>query len=109
MRHDRVQLLSGDQHMFADHVAEHYARTLSAWRARFRNSLDLVREFGYSERFIRLWEYYLCYCEAAFSERYVGVVQMLLAKPGSRRDLYAGSAPASQSVLAASELAGGTA
>ena len=89
--------------------ASHYARTLSAWRTRFHSALDRVRELGYSERFIRLWEYYLCYCEAAFSERYVGVVQMLLAKPASRRDLYAGSAPAARSALSACDLAGGTA
>ena len=89
--------------------AAHYTRTLRAWRARFRNSLDRVRALEYSERFIRLWEYYLCYCEAAFSERHVGVVQMLLAKPGSRRDLYAASAAAGQSALAACELAGSTA
>ena len=66
--------------------AGHYARTLRCWRERFSRALPRVRELGYSERFIRLWEYYLCYCEAAFTERYVGVVQMLLAKPDNRLD-----------------------
>ncbi|MEZ6121708.1 MAG: cyclopropane-fatty-acyl-phospholipid synthase family protein [Planctomycetaceae bacterium] len=51
-----------------------YAQTLRAWRAEFRNRLDEVRALGYPERFIRMWDYYLCYCEAAFEERAVGVV-----------------------------------
>lgn len=67
--------------------ALHYARTLRCWRDRFVAALDQVRDLGYSERFIRLWDYYLCYCEAAFEERYTGLVQMLLAKPRCRRDL----------------------
>nr|MBA3888697.1 hypothetical protein [Acidobacteriota bacterium] len=40
---------------------------------------------GYDDRFVRLWEYYLAYCEAGFAERCTGVVQMLLTKPASRR------------------------
>jgi cyclopropane-fatty-acyl-phospholipid synthase len=48
--------------------------------------LDDVRRLGYSERFIRLWTYYLCYCEAAFAERYIGLVQVQFDKPACRRD-----------------------
>jgi cyclopropane-fatty-acyl-phospholipid synthase len=66
--------------------AGHYARTLRAWRARFRARLDDVRAQGRSERFVRLWDYYLCYCEAAFEERTCGVVQMLFAAPDNRLD-----------------------
>jgi cyclopropane-fatty-acyl-phospholipid synthase len=55
--------------------AEDYARTLREWRSRFWERIDDVRELGYSERFIRMWHYYLCYCEAGFRERAVGVVQ----------------------------------
>lgn len=54
--------------------ADGYARTLREWRRRFHAKLEQVREQGYSERFIRMWDYYLCYCEAAFDERSVGVV-----------------------------------
>ena len=66
--------------------APHYARTLSEWRARFLDRLEDVRCLGYTERFIRLWLYYLSYCEAAFAERYIGVVQVQFDKPRCRRD-----------------------
>ena len=65
-------------------LTPHYARTLRAWRDRFFENLDAVRDLGYPETFIRMWEYYLCYCEGAFRERYIGDVQMVLAKPDSR-------------------------
>lgn len=55
--------------------ADGYARTLREWRSRFHDQLQAVRELGYSDRFIRMWDYYLTYCEAAFEERAVGVVQ----------------------------------
>ena len=59
----------------------HYARTLRLWNERFHERLDDVRAQGFNERFIRMWRYYLCYCEAAFLERAIGVVQVLWAKP----------------------------
>jgi cyclopropane-fatty-acyl-phospholipid synthase len=46
--------------------------------------LDEVRALGYPESFIRLWEFYLCYCEGGFRERQLGDVQMLLTRPRSR-------------------------
>ncbi len=67
-------------------LSSHYARTLRLWRERFMSRLGEVRALGYDDRFIRLWEYYLAYCEAGFSERCTGVVQMLLTKPACRRD-----------------------
>jgi cyclopropane-fatty-acyl-phospholipid synthase len=70
-------------------IAPHYAQTLRCWRDRFFEQLGAVREQGYPESFIRMWEYYLCYCEAAFEERYIGTVQMVFAKPKSRHDLAA--------------------
>ncbi|MEW4527213.1 cyclopropane-fatty-acyl-phospholipid synthase family protein [Maioricimonas sp. JC845] len=71
-----------------DDFATHYAKTLACWRERFDERIGEVRRLGYDERFIRMWEYYLCYCEAAFAERYCGVVQMLLATGDSRHDLF---------------------
>jgi cyclopropane-fatty-acyl-phospholipid synthase len=70
----------------AEDFAPHYAETLRRWRASFHAQLDAVRELGYDERFVRLWNYYLCYCEAAFEERAVGVVQLQFDKPECRRD-----------------------
>jgi cyclopropane-fatty-acyl-phospholipid synthase len=65
-------------------ITPHYPRTLRTWRERFFANADAVRALGYSESFIRLWEYYLCYCEGAFLERYIGDVQMIFTKPGWR-------------------------
>ncbi len=67
-------------------IGPHYARTLRDWRERFFNRLDDIRELGYSDEFIRLWEYYFCYCEGGFTERDIGTVQLLLNRPQNRRD-----------------------
>jgi cyclopropane-fatty-acyl-phospholipid synthase len=66
-------------------ITPHYARTLRQWRVRFFSRLSEVRQLGYPDEFIRMWEYYLCYCEAGFEERYIGDVQVLFTKPRSRR------------------------
>jgi cyclopropane-fatty-acyl-phospholipid synthase len=68
-------------------IGPHYAETLARWRHNFLDRLDAVRALGFDERFIRMWEFYLCYCEAGFRERDIGTVQMLLAKPGWRGEL----------------------
>jgi cyclopropane-fatty-acyl-phospholipid synthase len=68
-------------------IGPHYARTLRHWRERFFGNLARVRELGYNEAFIRLWEYYLCYCEGGFLERQLGTVQMLLTRPDCRREV----------------------
>jgi cyclopropane-fatty-acyl-phospholipid synthase len=67
-------------------ITPHYVRTLAEWRKRFFDRIDDVRAMGFSETFIRMWEYYLCYCEGGFAERYIGDVQMLLTKPMCRRE-----------------------
>jgi cyclopropane-fatty-acyl-phospholipid synthase len=61
-----------------------YARTLQAWRARFLERLPQVHALGFDARFVRMWEFYLAYCEGGFRERSIGVAQMLFAKPGYR-------------------------
>ena len=66
-------------------IGTHYAKTLEHWRERFMSRLDTVRELGYPEEFIRMWEYYLCYCEGGFRERVIGTAQVLLGKPLNRR------------------------
>jgi cyclopropane-fatty-acyl-phospholipid synthase len=66
-------------------LTPHYARTLAAWRERFLARADDVRRLGFPESFLRLWEYYLCYCEGAFRERYIGDAQLLFAKPRCER------------------------
>jgi cyclopropane-fatty-acyl-phospholipid synthase len=62
-------------------IGVHYARTLHAWRERFMSHVPEVRQLGFDDRFIRMWEFYLASCEAAFATRYLGDAQMILAKP----------------------------
>jgi cyclopropane-fatty-acyl-phospholipid synthase len=64
---------------------ESYALTLHEWRKKFMASLNQVRALGYNDEFIRIWEFYLCYCEGGFLEKSISNVQLLLAKPGNRR------------------------
>jgi cyclopropane-fatty-acyl-phospholipid synthase len=59
-----------------------YARTLEAWRKRFLAKRSEVRRLGFDDQFIRLWEYYLAYCEAGFRERSIGVAHLKFAKAG---------------------------
>ncbi len=48
--------------------------------------LDEVRRLGYDERFIRMWEFYLCYCEGGFIERSISDVHLLFSKPANKRE-----------------------
>ena len=65
-----------------------YAETLRHWRTRFLDRLDEVRGLGYDERFVRMWEFYLCYCEGGFLERSISDVQLLFARSDNRRAQY---------------------
>lgn len=53
-----------------------YALTLQVWRKRFYQQLNAVRALGFDERFIRMWDFYLCSCEAVFHERAASLVQL---------------------------------
>lgn len=75
-------------------IGQHYVRTLAEWARRFAASDEAVRDQGFSERFIRKWEFYLAYCEAGFAERYISNVQLLLTKPAYREIAVPESAPA---------------
>ena len=65
-------------------ITDHYADTLAAWRERFFDRIDDVRRQGFDETFVRMWDFYLCYCEGGFRERVIGTVQLTFAKPGYR-------------------------
>ena len=67
----------------AEDIGPHYATTLARWRDNLFARLGEVRALGYPEEFVRMWEFYLCYCEAGFAERALGDVQLLL-KRGAR-------------------------
>ena len=66
-------------------IGEDYARTLSVWRERFLARLDEVRALGFDDVFVRMWHYYLCYCQGGFEERIIGTSQILFAKPQWRQ------------------------
>jgi cyclopropane-fatty-acyl-phospholipid synthase len=72
------------QQVHLEDITDHYATTLEHWRERFLAAGEQLSELGYDERFRRLWELYLCYCEGGFRERRIQDVQLLLAKPGHR-------------------------
>lgn len=65
-------------------ITHHYAKTLSAWRGRFFDNIDQIKEQGFDELFCRMWEYYLCYCEAGFQEKTIHTSQLLFSKPRAR-------------------------
>jgi len=62
-----------------------YAVTLREWRRRFESRRDDILRLNFDERFLRMWRFYLAYCEGGFAERAISDVQMLFAKPGYRR------------------------
>lgn len=62
----------------------HYVRTLEAWRERFNANAAAIRALGFPETFLKMWEYYFCYCEAGFAERNIGSAQLLFARPEHR-------------------------
>ena len=62
-----------------------YARTLNDWRKRFHDQIDQVKAQGFDERFCRMWDFYLAYCEGGFKERVISTVQVVLAKPYAKQ------------------------
>ena len=67
-------------------ITPHYARTLKEWRINFLKNNKQVKDLGFTNAFIRMWLFYLCYCEGGFIERQIGNVQMVFTKPLCRRD-----------------------
>jgi cyclopropane-fatty-acyl-phospholipid synthase len=77
-RHTDLQLVR------LEDITQHYARTLAAWRHRFYAATDEITGLGFDRDFMRLWEYYLCYCEGGFRERIISTVQLVACKPDCR-------------------------
>ena len=69
-------------------IGLHYARTLVDWRERFLANIEAVKAMGYPPAFIRMWEFYLCYCEGSFRENYIGNVQLVMSKPRAMLPTY---------------------
>jgi cyclopropane-fatty-acyl-phospholipid synthase len=76
---------SSDLKLFdLEDIGQHYATTLAAWRVNFMRNNSKIRALGYSDEFIKMWEFYLCYCEGGFEERALGDVHLVLVKPNNR-------------------------
>ena len=81
-----LEIVGRDTDMNLMHMEDfglHYAKTLRMWHENFRRAHSRLTELGYDEYFLRLWEFYLCYCEGGFLERSIGTAQLLLAKPAA--------------------------
>lgn len=79
-----------------DNIGMHYAETLRRWREGFLDARDAVHELGFDDRFVRMWEFYLAYCEGAFLSRYLTDLQLVLTRPLNATlgtAPYGGSAP----------------
>lgn len=59
----------------------HYAETLKRWRYRFNDNLARVLELGFDDAFIRLWNLYLCYCEAGFERQVINLQILTFSRP----------------------------
>jgi cyclopropane-fatty-acyl-phospholipid synthase len=81
---DSVRRVTDFKVFHLEDIGPHYATTLRHWRENFFARLPEVHRLGYPDAFVRMWEYYLCYCEGGFLERQLGDVQMLLTRPGCR-------------------------
>jgi cyclopropane-fatty-acyl-phospholipid synthase len=82
-----LEVVSTDTDMNLHHMEDfglHYARTLKLWHNNFKRAHTPLQQLGYDNQFMRLWEFYLCYCEGGFLERSIGCAQLVLAKPQAR-------------------------
>ena len=71
-------------------IGAHYPPTLRGWRDNLRANVDHVRQLGFRAEFLRLWEFYLSYCEGGFLERSISTAHLLFARSEWRQDPLAG-------------------
>jgi cyclopropane-fatty-acyl-phospholipid synthase len=78
---------STDTRLFQmEDIGPHYATTLRDWRKNFFNNIEQIKALGYSDQFIAMWDFYLCYCEGGFLERTLGTSHLVFVKPDNRID-----------------------
>lgn len=68
-------------------ITAHYAETMLRWRNKFKENIADIKKLGCGDTFLRMWDYYLCYCEGGFAEKAIGCVHMQFQKPEARADL----------------------
>jgi cyclopropane-fatty-acyl-phospholipid synthase len=81
---DSVRRVSDMKVFHMEDIGPHYATTLRTWRENFFARLPDVRRLGYPDTFVRMWDFYLSYCEGGCRERQMGDLQLLLTKPQCR-------------------------
>ena len=75
---------TGDMFMFGlKDLGKSYVKTLAEWRSRFNLNTEKIKLLGFDDEFIRKWNYYFSYCEAAFNMRNINVVQMVYTRPNN--------------------------
>eukprot|EP00577_Skeletonema_sp_RCC1716_P002131 CAMPEP_0113433448 /NCGR_PEP_ID=MMETSP0013_2-20120614/34886_1 /TAXON_ID=2843 ORGANISM="Skeletonema costatum, Strain 1716" /NCGR_SAMPLE_ID=MMETSP0013_2 /ASSEMBLY_ACC=CAM_ASM_000158 /LENGTH=1067 /DNA_ID=CAMNT_0000323033 /DNA_START=20 /DNA_END=3220 /DNA_ORIENTATION=+ /assembly_acc=CAM_ASM_000158 len=67
-----------------DNIGLHYAETLAEWRRRFNGKEDVVRKMGFDDVFLRVWNYYLTYCEAGFRSQTENCLILVFSRPGNK-------------------------
>jgi cyclopropane-fatty-acyl-phospholipid synthase len=85
--HAISQSIVGETNLRINHIKDiglDYAITLKKWRETFFDNIDQVESLGFNDAFIRLWKFYLCYCEGGFRERVISTVQLHMVKPMAR-------------------------
>ncbi len=68
-------------------ITAHYGETIVRWRNQFEDNLDAIKQLGCEDIFLRMWRYYLCYCEAGFKERAIGCVHIQFHKPAFENEI----------------------
>jgi cyclopropane-fatty-acyl-phospholipid synthase len=81
---DSVRRVTDLKIFHLEDIGPHYATTLRTWRENFFARLPDVRRLGYPDTFVRMWDFYLSYCEGGCRERQMGDLQLLLTKPQCR-------------------------
>jgi cyclopropane-fatty-acyl-phospholipid synthase len=81
---DSVRRVTDMKIFHMEDIGPHYATTLKTWRENFFARLPDVRRLGYPDTFVRMWDFYLSYCEGGYRERQMGDPQLLLTKPQCR-------------------------
>ncbi|MBT3870330.1 MAG: class I SAM-dependent methyltransferase [Gammaproteobacteria bacterium] len=88
-----VELLMGESQQAnlrpfgVEDMTQHYAETMLRWRLKFEENLNEIKDLGRGDTFLRMWDYYLCYCEGGFLESAIGCVHMQFQKTESGREL----------------------
>ena len=84
---DLLEQAGGREHLKSfglEDITAHYAETMHRWHLEFKKNRGEMKNLGCQDSFLRMWEYYLCYCEGGFLEKAIGCVHMQFQKTGGR-------------------------